>query len=162
MNISFAKLGHEECEVCMKNEEHKKEVGENEHDCADCKKHIEHIQRDKLCRGCYKEDKKAQDDGSNDTLYVSLDLQKVRMLPEIPGVKTAVFTQRICAYNESFVPIGKGEGLIPPHAFIWHQGIAGRMDEDITSCFVSFINNMNRDVRHLVIWTDNCTAQSKN
>ena len=108
------------------------------------------------------EDKKAQDDGSNDTLYVSLDLQKVRMLPEIPGVKTAVFTQRICAYNESFVPIGKGEGLIPPHAFIWHQGIAGRMDEDITSCFVSFINNMNRDVRHLVIWTDNCTAQSKN
>jgi len=85
MNISFAKLGHEECEVCMKNEEHKKEVGENEHDCADCKKHIEHIQRDKLCRGCYKEDKKAQDDGSNDTLYVSLDLQKVRMLPEIPG-----------------------------------------------------------------------------
>ena len=38
--------------------------------------------------------------------YLSCDLQKVKMLPELPGVKTCVFTKRIAAYNETFSPVG--------------------------------------------------------
>ena len=59
------------------------------------------------------------------------------MLPEIPGVKSAVFTGRICAYNDTFSPIGKGKGK--SYAMLWHQGIAERNDEDIASTFHKFL-----------------------
>ena len=36
------------------------------------------------------------------TAYLSCDLQKVKMLPDFPGVKSALFTQRIAVYNETF------------------------------------------------------------
>ena len=78
----------------------------------------------------------------SDTLYFSLDLQKVRMLPEIPGVKSAVFTRRICAYNESFTPLGHGK-LQDTIAVIWHQGVGERNDEDIVSCFKEFLLHRN-------------------
>lgn len=96
---------------------------------------------------------------SSDTAYYSLDLQKVRMLPEIPGSKTAIFTQRICCYNETFSPLGTGENI----AILWHQGIGSRNDEDITSAYMKFFKRVDRNgVRHLVLWADNCTGQNKN
>ena len=55
------------------------------------------------------------------TLFYSLDLQRVRMLPEIEGIKYAVFTTRIYAYNESFSPIEKDMGK--SIAMVWHQGV---------------------------------------
>ena len=58
------------------------------------------------------------------------------MLPEIPGVKSAVFTQRICAHNETFSPIGKKMRI--SFAILWHQGIAGSNEEDIVSAFDNF------------------------
>ena len=83
------------------------------------------------------------------------------MLPEILGAKSGVFTQRICAYNESFSPLEKkvGESI----GFLWHQGIAGRNDEDVTSCFVKLLQLFTlRGVINLIVWLDNCTAQNKN
>ena len=78
---------------------------------------------------------------------MSLDLRKVRMIPEIPGVKSAVFTQPICVYNESFSPLGKNKGK--SYAFLWHQGLMGRNDEDIASCFHRFFLVMiSNDVKH--------------
>ena len=118
-----------------------------------------HIERAGLARACYKADA-ASFEKKTDTYFASLDLQKVRMLPEIAGVKSAVFTQRICAYNESFSPLGKKTGKSV--AIVWHQGIAGRNDEDITSCFVKYFKEIDRDVRHVVLWMDNCGPQNKN
>ena len=95
-------------------------------------------QKKEEARQGYKSDKTVSEGKSNnDTIFFSLDLQKVRMLPEIPGVKSAVFTGRICAYNESFSPIGRQKGK--SYAIIWHQGISGRNDEDIASAFRKFI-----------------------
>jgi hypothetical protein len=37
----------------------------------------------------------------------SVDMQKVIMLPHMPGVKTALFTRRIVAYHETFANMGK-------------------------------------------------------
>ena len=82
------------------------------------------------------------------------------MLPKIPGSKSAVFTQRICAYNETFSPIGKKIG--DSYAILWHQGVKGRDDEDITSAVVKFLANLHCDLKQLVIWMDNCTSQNKN
>ena len=83
------------------------------------------------------------------------------MLPEIPGVKSAVFTGRICAYNETFSPIGKGKGK--SYAMLCQQKIAGRNDEDIVSTFHKFLYSpVNRDKNHTILWMDNCSAQNKN
>ena len=56
------------------------------------------------------------------------------MLQEIAGVKSTVFTGRIAAYNETFIPIGKGAGKST--AVVWHQGMMGRNDEDVVSARV--------------------------
>ena len=95
------------------------------------------------------------------TCFYLLDLQKVRMLPEIVRAKSAVFTQRICAYNESFSPTCKRKGK--SIAMLWHQGVAGRNDEDIASCFEKFIlHEVERDTKYLVLRIDNCGPQNKN
>ena len=67
----------------------------------------------------------------------------MRMLPEIPGVKAAVFTQRIAADNESFSPIGEkcGDSI----GVIWHQG-----------------EYAPKYVKTLTVWMDNCGPQNKN
>ena len=36
----------------------------------------------------------------------SVDMQKVVMLPRLPGVKCAVFTKRIVVFNETFAALG--------------------------------------------------------
>lgn len=44
---------------------------------------------------------------------------------------------------------------------LWHDGIAGRKQEDIMSALYSFLIR-NRDVQAINIWLDNCSAQNKN
>ena len=46
-------------------------------------------------------------------------------------------------------------------AFVWHEGIMGRKDEDIASTFWQFINE-HRDSQSLTFWLDNCAGQNKN
>ena len=163
MNISFTKLGHEQCEGCLTHEEHKcappnvecpKEV------CKDCCAYEEHVKNAALARSKYKDDAAQAVIHPSKTTYLSCDLQKVKMLPEIPGVKTAVFTQRIAAYNETFSPLGKGTGL-KSVAVIWHQGLMGRNDEDVTSAFIKILNQAELQKRpEVVLWLDNCSAQN--
>ena len=130
--------------------------------CEMCCKYKVHKEKTGLARACYKADAAISENKTlNDTHFASLDLQKVRMLPEIGGVKSAVFTQRICAYNESFSPLGKKTGKSV--AILWHQGVAGRNDEDIASCFDRYLtHSIDRDVKHVVLWMDNCGPQNKN
>ena len=97
------------CECCHSHQNHQKEKNEVKVlSCEGCLKYKKHQQKKEEARQGYKSDKSVSEGKSNnDTIFFSLDLQKVRMLPEIPGVKSAVFTGRICAYNESFSPIGR-------------------------------------------------------
>ena len=83
------------------------------------------------------------------------------MLPEIAGVKSAIFTQRLCAYNEHFSPIDKRKGK--SIAMLWHEVVARRNDEDIASCFEKImLHKGDRDTKHLVLEMDNCRPQNKN
>lgn len=108
--------------------------------CEGCVAQRAHLKRDDDARVAYRADRDYSEAGKADHMYVSLDLQKVRMLPEIPGVKSAVFTRRICAYNETFTPLGKGK-LSDTIALIWHQGVGERNDEEIVSCFKAFLKH---------------------
>lgn len=71
--------------------------------------------------------------------------------------------ERLVAYNESFVPLGKTDAKTNkvPLAVIWHEGISGRSQHDIASAFYAFFLS-NRDEKKITLWLDNCSSQNKN
>ena len=103
---------------------------------------------------------------SNDkTSFFSVDLQKVIMLPRLPGAKTVVFTKRIIAYNLTFAPLGDNKRLpdktLSPYAVTWHEAEGERSASEIASAYLFFVNH-HRDVTNYIFWADNCSAQNKN
>nr|CAH7755022.1 unnamed protein product [Callosobruchus chinensis] len=159
-NISFAHLGHQECEVFeafkLHSISHTKENLDLTCDC--CKKWDVHIKRAQAARQFYRDDvQKARD---SDDLYFSADLQKVIMLPRLEMFKDVIFTQRIIAFNESFVPLGKNSHE-KPLAILWHEAIAGRKKEELVSAFFQFFLYF-RDKNNIILWLDNCSSQNKN
>lgn len=101
MKISFAKLGEEECEVCINYKESNHTSCTD--DCIGCKDYARHKELVLQARTSYKEDGNVVDG----TKVRSVDLRKVIMLPRMPGVKAAVFTKHIIAFNQTFCPIGE-------------------------------------------------------
>ena len=204
MNISFAKLGVEECEKCDEHKIHMSEnanvdgaesvrkktrrnadVNENDKEnsppdatkskrkeaeskvcgntCDICTIYLKHIEEKQLSLSCYSADKeKAVTD--KETVYLSCDLQKVILLPRLPGYKTCLFTSRLITFNMTFAPIGK-KGKSHSHkpvGVLWHEAIAGRKDENITSTFRKiFTYPTYRDYENWVFWADNCGGQNK-
>ena len=79
----------------------------------------------------------------------------------MPGVKRAVFTRRIVAFNMTFAPLG-GRRNGQPLGIIWHKAVCGRNDENVTSTYVKFLKHYKRDCRTITLWVYNCSAQNKN
>lgn len=166
LNISFTKLGQEECEICEKFIIHnpQREMIRHRH-CQECKDYEEHHERYILARKKYENDADNQTHKKNspDTLIFAVDLEKVIMLPRMEEFKTVMFCPRLIVFNQSFVPIGDKHvhdmGLT--FAALWHEAISGRKKEDIISCFKAFFIQ-NRDLKHIIMWLDNCAAQNKN
>ncbi|KAK6168673.1 hypothetical protein SNE40_019864 [Patella caerulea] len=148
-NISFTVLGSEECEECKKFHEHKKthENGSDIKDCEQCLNHDHHIKRRDETRIAYKSDvEKSLLDETY--FYSSADLQKVIMLPGMPGEKTSAFTRRIVAFNETFASLGQTKTKVTA---LWHEAISGRNASDIASTFWNFFKQHLRDKKHIVI-----------
>ncbi|XP_072940560.1 uncharacterized protein [Epargyreus clarus] len=166
LNISFTKLGHEECEICEKYFLHNAYHKELRHrKCEDCRSYEHHHQKYVTARQEYKKDVNKQNTSNMnpETAYFSADLEKVIMLPRIEQFKIVMFCPRIIIFNESFVPIGdkKRNPVCQTFAAIWHEAVSGRKMSDIASCFKAFLH-ANRDLKHIVIWLDNCASQNKN
>ena len=113
-NISFAKLGEEECEDCLSFEQH---LCSNETEICDiCTTQQIYLARSEASR---KEYRLGSSQVNSFTLsYFSVDLQKVIMLPRLPGIRIVAFTKRIIAYNETIAPLGemkkvKGKSMSP-------------------------------------------------
>ena len=176
LNISFVKLGEEECEVCEIHTNHLKEdhkLNEPEQsilsedgkkrmmtlpDCEKCCKFQAHIKTAEEARSAYKAEKELI--RPTDEIAVSVDMQKVIMLPRLPGIKEAIFCRRLVVFNETFAPIGKNAGM-KPVGVLWHEGIRGRSAEDVASTFIAFIRHY-RDCKRFIFWADNCSGQNKN
>ncbi|KAG5868844.1 hypothetical protein JTB14_012781 [Gonioctena quinquepunctata] len=156
MNISFTKLGHEQCETCgiFSFHEHSKDIQPN---CEKCEEQTGHSEKVKKARAAYQKDKFQKD---KKMMCYSVDLQKVIMLPRMDQYKIVLFTPRIVIFNGSFVPVGEQKHLNAVAA-IWHEGIAGRKKKDIISSFHAFFLK-NRDAQTVTLWLDNCSAQNKN
>jgi len=158
-NISFNNLGHEECEQCEQFKLHEHNKNSSQEDCETCITLKKHEIKYTDARNLYKINS-SQKDNINDCVTVSADLQKVIMLPRAEMLKKVIFTRRIIAYHECFVPVGCNFN-IKPLVCIWHEGTTGRNKEDIISTFHVFIEK-HRDISALQIWLDNCASQNKN
>ncbi|RUS74781.1 hypothetical protein EGW08_017448 [Elysia chlorotica] len=71
--------------------------------CELCQHHSEHIRRRDETRAAYKMDAGRTDDQE---IITPVDLQKVMMLPRLPGLKSCAFTKRIVVFNETFAGLG--------------------------------------------------------
>ena len=131
--------------------------------CKKCEDFMDHILQRNRSRKDYEKDKEltALD---NNTLYLSCDLQKVILLPRLPGYKRSIFTSRLIAFNMTFAPIGlRGKGHAST-AFdvLWHEAISRRNGENITSAYIKMFSHVRcRDNHNWVIWADNCGGQNK-
>lgn len=181
LNISFAKLGHEECWDCEEYKLHKKKSCQDEivSECGICDRWKLH--KAKALKGREEYQRDIEKSKNLDELFVAADLEKVKhhhffsmhsyvvfslfhlqviMLPRMETFKEVVFTPRIIAFNESFVPLGKRSKKFPC-AVLWHEAIAGRSQHEIISAFNAFFRD-NRDAKSITIWLDNCSSQNKN
>ena len=130
MNISLVKLGEEECELCDLHEHHLQEMhnlnakemkevdptsfkSQLKHfpDCPACASHSKHIDYAKESRELYRQDG-VQEKNPNCAIY-SGDMQKVLMLPLMPGMKKSIFCQRLLMFNETFAPVGGSKNRKP-------------------------------------------------
>ena len=150
MNISFVRLGTEECEDCDLQTQHIEVAhrGENALEpngvyiypqlCEICIKFNKHQAAANSVRAEYEEDKQRTKLCDPGTLYVSVDMQKVVMLPRMPGYKVAIFTRRMVGFHETFAPIGRFTDQRPV-GVIWNESISGRNATDVSSAYIQFI-----------------------
>ena len=165
--ISFVKLGEEECKRCDLHDKHLEDIhkldkhelskpdenGKNRKpifvDCADCGNSELHIKTATEARERYREEKNRE--WTDNEKVVSVDMQKVIMLSRLPGLKV-VFCKRIVVFNETFAPVGGSKhGKDKAAGVLWHEGIRGRLAEDVASTFVSFFRK-NRDTKDFIFW----------
>lgn len=157
-NISFAKLGHEECEECEEFKLHPHTKDDIDPNCNVCKEWEVHKQKAEQSREAYK--KFSQNELPEGTICFSCDLQKIVMLPRVDGFKSVIFLKRLIAYNETYAPVGKKSNL-KPLLCVWHGAISNRNKEELVSSMYKFLKE-NRDCNIIHLWMDNCSSQNKN
>lgn len=134
----------------------------HEETAADCDVSIakdSHVQHAAQARAEYKKDGAEVKAG----VVVSADMQKVMMLPRIPGCKSVCFTQRVTTYHETFAPVGQymATNVVPTESFIWHDAEFGRKAFDVAAVFThALMKDRNYDT--IVYYQDNCSGQNKN
>lgn len=141
LNISFTKLGHEECDRCESYKIHNPDKTLRHFKCKICKEHDQHLDKAVSARNAYQSSK-----SDDETVCYSADLQKVIMLPRMESIKSVVFCPRLIAFNESFVPVRTSKEA--PIAVLWHEAISGRKKEDILSSFRIFFMEV-RDAKNM-------------
>ena len=125
-------------------------------DCTNCAKFSLHIDLADEARTAYR----AEGKSLPSKITVSVDMQKVVMLPGLPGIKEAIFCKRLVVFNETFATIGKKPSQ-KPIGVLWNEAIKGRSAEDVASSFITLIRNF-RDCEKFVFLADNCSGQNKN
>lgn len=113
MNISLKMPSQDQCDQCVLFKETIKKMQEDQARHDD---HIQHAER------AFRE---YRNDASQNTHAFSMDLQKVQLLPIIPGSKETVFTSRLVSFNQTFAPIVKKSGK-HSQCVLWHEGQQGR------------------------------------
>ena len=151
------KLGEEECEKCDLHEKHLEDchrlskaefceisVGGRRYmkifdGCNDCANFTKHITAVAEARSLYRKEKERE--WAEHEVGMSVDMQKVIMLPRLPVLKQAIFCKRLVLFSETFSPVGgwKKSKLLKPTCLLWHEAIKGRSAEDVASAYVKIL-----------------------
>ena len=130
--------------------------------CNHCSRWKKHRTAYMETRAAYAADKNAV--GKNeDELYLSSDMQKVILLPRLPGFKLNRFTKRLVVLNQTFAPFNtENSSSKKALGLLWHEGLSGRKDEDVSSAFIKAMEYVSfRDFTTVVLWLDNCAGLNK-
>ncbi|KAK9721125.1 hypothetical protein QE152_g21708 [Popillia japonica] len=99
-HISFAQLGHEECEKCEQFTLHGHKQENLDPTCDICEQWNIHNELVTEARTAYKDFSERR--LSDDMICFSGDMQKIIMLPRVDMFKKVLFIKRLIAYHESF------------------------------------------------------------
>jgi hypothetical protein len=119
IGINFAKLGQEECELCILYTRHEHDNAQVEL-CSKCAEWMEHNDRACLARVHYLADKDAPT--IREYARFTTDMQKVIMLPAMPGVKMT-----FGGIHQAFAPLGTRTKAKPLVGIIWHKAAMLKM-----------------------------------
>lgn len=172
-NIGFGSPTQDECGVCSiyKNHVHENNVptisisagsAESEQveaeksSCEICQKYEIHKTRYTVARQKYNEDSTKK--WTSDFEIFSVDMQKILILPKMT-IKKSVFVSRLVVFHETFANLQAGK---ENKCVLWHEAIRGRNGPDVVSAFYNVLKRLNNETKHVIFWTDNCTAQNKN
>ena len=124
---------------------------------------MKHETAAKITRSEYEKDKEQIQSCTPRATYVSVDMQKVVMLPHMPGYKIAIFTKRMVCFHETFAPIASFVDH-RPLGVVWNESITGRNACYVASSFVQHIRGeiSSKGTQQFYIGADNCSAQNKN
>ena len=150
MNIGFTKMGDKQPKICLADNT---ATGQN-HDCSEWRCHVARAEIASYQTNCEAE-------WPSDTTVRSVDLQKVIMLLQIPGVKSIPFTKRIIAFHHTFTSVGQKKNKPKNIAVVWNEGLAGHSAPEITLSFHVAIAT-EQSTSNFIFWADNCMAQNKN
>lgn len=122
LNVSFAKLEAEQCELCIELSQavHDMSNGECVGLCTVCRRLGAHKVNYVTARRVYQE---AGKDAINGTIVRSVDLQKLIMLPRLPGIKSVYVTKRVIVFHETFAPVGAYVSVAQNLCILWHESV---------------------------------------
>ena len=94
---------------------------------------------------------------------MTCDMQKVIMLPRMPGIRNCCFTRRLVQFHKTFSPLGGKRKGGKPMGLLWDESVSGRNADDVANTHTKFMRHPNfRDKGRFLIYADNCSAQNNN
>ena len=149
LNIGFYKPKNDQCSLCTSYKNTKKTDD-------DVRLVNEHEDRKNMCRQAKDKDKARAKNDSKFTAFI-IDLEAVQNCPK---AKTGEFyyVSKISCYNLSVYDL-KSDGKL---CYLWDQTKGARGSDEIGSCILNTLRNVEQGIEEVVIWADTCTGQNRN
>lgn len=151
MGLKFFSLKKDACGICLRK---MKENPQDESFVATYQKHI----NEKLQVRQVKEEMKEMAKQDPKLCAAVFDLQQVIYTPK-SNHSSIFYKRRLANYNFTIYDLHSGEG----RCFLWHEGVAKRGANEISTCIYKFLQEMDADGKEQVtLFCDGCVGQNKN
>lgn len=88
---------------------------------------------------------------------LTYDMEKTLPLPRLP-TNIIFYKRQLWLYNTGIYSGKEHQG----YCYVWLEGQAGRGAQEVGSCLLKHIkNNLNNNIKDLVLWSDSCGGQNR-